>query len=104
MTIVSYFFHLAYPFILFFMREPCTASTHCSVCGAVITAQETVDAKGHTEVADEAVAATCTETGLTEGSHCSVCGEVLTAQQTVAAKGHTAVTDEAVRLPAPKPA
>ena len=37
---------------------------------------------------DEAVAATCTETGLTEGSHCDVCGETLVAQETVPAKGH----------------
>ena len=34
----------------------------------------------HTEVTDEAVAATCTATGLTEGKHCSVCGEVTVAQ------------------------
>jgi predicted nucleic acid-binding Zn ribbon protein len=39
-------------------------------------------------VTDPAVAATCTEDGLTEGSHCSVCDEVLTAQETVPATGH----------------
>ncbi|MDO5324346.1 MAG: hypothetical protein Q4G06_10020 [Clostridia bacterium] len=44
--------------------------------------------KKHSEVIDAAVAATCTETGLTEGKHCSVCNEVLVAQQTVDAKGH----------------
>ena len=43
---------------------------------------------GHKAVTDPAVAATCTESGLTEGSHCSVCGEVLTAQNPVAATGH----------------
>lgn len=39
-----------------------------------------VEATGHTPVTDKAVAATCTDKGLTEGSHCSVCGEVLTPQ------------------------
>ncbi len=73
-----------------------TEGAHCSVCGEVITAQQTVSAKGHTSVTDPAVAPTCTETGLTEGAHCSVCGEVITAQQTVSAKGHTSVTDPAV--------
>ena len=65
-----------------------TAGSHCSACGEVFTAQETVSATGHTEVTDPAVPATCTETGLTEGRHCSVCDEVLVAQETVDALGH----------------
>ncbi|MCM1438904.1 MAG: leucine-rich repeat domain-containing protein [Roseburia sp.] len=49
----------------------------------------------HTPVTDRGVAATCAESGLTDGSHCEVCGKVLVEQQTVAATGnHTAVTDE----------
>lgn len=43
----------------------------------------------HTPVTDAARAATCTETGLTEGQHCSVCGEILKQQESVPAVGHT---------------
>ncbi len=53
------------------------------------------DSKTHTEVIDAAVAATCTETGLTAGSHCSHCGKVLVAQDTTPATGHTEVIDNA---------
>ena len=37
---------------------------------------------------DDAVAATCTATGLTEGKHCTVCQKVIVKQQTVKALGH----------------
>ena len=43
---------------------------------------------GHIEVIDEAVAPTCTETGLTEGSHCLSCGKVIVAQKLVDALDH----------------
>lgn len=52
--------------------------------------------EAHKVVVDSAVAATCTESGLTEGSHCSVCGVVLVEQDTIPAKGHTIFIDEAV--------
>ena len=51
--------------------------------------QETTVAHDHVIVTDEAVAPTCTETGLTEGSHCSVCNDVLVAQEVVDALGHS---------------
>ncbi len=44
---------------------------------------------GHTEVTDQAKAATCTKDGLTEGKHCSVCGKILQEQKKVAATGHS---------------
>ena len=50
-----------------------------------------VDASGHTEVIDEAVEATCTATGLTEGKHCSECDAVLIEQEVIRATGHNYV-------------
>ena len=65
--------------------------TYCTVCGEELNRETiTVDALGHTEIVDEAIEPTCTETGLTEGKHCSVCNEVIVAQEIVAPFGHTA--------------
>lgn len=67
----------------------------CSICekhfdgnGAEIT-DLTIEATGHTEVIDAAVAPTCTENGKTEGKHCSVCHAVIEAQDDIAAMGHS---------------
>lgn len=60
-----------------------TEGSHCSACGEVFVAQETVKATGHNIVVDKPVAATYTKTGLTAGTHCSVCGKILEAQKVV---------------------
>ncbi len=58
-------------------------------CSCGKTETEEIPATGHTEVVDKAVAATCTQTGLTEGKHCSVCNAVIVKQETVAVKEHS---------------
>ena len=58
----------------------------CAGCGE--KEQVEIETLPHPEETDQAVAATCTEPGLTEGKHCSVCKEVLIAQETVNANGH----------------
>lgn len=87
-----------------------TEGSYCTVCETVFKAQEEIPAIGHdwsahdgvcsregcgqlcshegSTVTDEAVEATCTEAGKTEGSHCTVCGTVLKAQEEVLAMGH----------------
>ncbi len=72
--------------------EKGSQSKHCSRCEEKTEVTE-IAALGHTEVIDQAVAATCTEKGLTEGKHCSVCNAVLVEQTEIAALGHDYATE-----------
>ncbi len=65
-------------------------------CDCGHSKNEIIAEKGHTEVIDEAISATCTNSGLTEGKHCSVCNEVIKAQTVVDALGHI-FSEEAVK-------
>ena len=70
-----------------------TEGEHCSVCGKILKAQETVPALGHDAVTDAAVEPTCTKTGLSAGDHCARCNTVLKPQQLIPALGHDIVVD-----------
>ena len=71
-----------------------TEGSHCSVCGAVIKAQDTIKATGHkfgnwTTIKP----ATCTESG-TQIRKCETCGA--TESKSLSAKDHTEVVDKAI--------
>lgn len=59
----------------------------CDICRTITT--ETIERLQHSIVTDHQIAATCTETGVTEGSHCSVCGTVLEKQEIIPKAEHT---------------
>lgn len=69
----------------------------CIYCdySETITAEsdESLKAKGHTEVKYAAIAPTCTTDGRTEGTMCSECKKILSGLETVNALGHILVTE-----------
>jgi hypothetical protein len=69
-------------------KETGATTYPCTHCGKNTVTLEVLPSAEHTAVVDEAVAATCTTDGKTEGSHCSVCNAVIKAQETVPALGH----------------
>ena len=78
-----------------------TAGVKCSVCGETLTAQQTVDALGHTAgevVVENNVAPDCENAGSYDNvTYCKVCEVELSRETiTVDALGHTVVIDEAV--------
>ena len=73
--------------------NPGSKTEVCKVCGKTETTE--LAAKGHTEETVTGKAATCTETGLTDGIKCSVCGETVKAQEEIPALDHNMITDVA---------
>lgn len=61
----------------------------CTTCGKSIS--ENIPKTAHTEVEDKGKAATCTESGISDGKHCSVCNTVTVEQKPIAALGHKEV-------------
>ena len=71
----------------------CTEPGHtegitCSVCKAVIKAEEEIPALGHDKVTEDAKDPTCTEDGYSEYSYCRRCNVVLKERTTTPATGH----------------
>ena len=65
----------------------CTLPKTCSICGATEG-----EPNGHTEEIIAGTAATCTETGISDGKKCTVCGETTVEQTVINALGHTEET------------
>ena len=70
-----------------------TEGSHCSVCNAVIKAQTTIPATGHSYTSKVTTAATCTNVGVKTFT-CAKCSHSYT--EAIAATGHTPVADKAV--------
>ena len=79
------------------VEATCTENGYViKACGCGATTTETLAAIGHSEEIVAGKAATCTETGLTDGKKCTVCGTVTVEQTIIDAHGHTEVIDAAV--------
>lgn len=77
-------------------KEAGSETATCSVQGCGKTDTRAIAKLAHTEEVIPGKAATCTETGLTDGKKCSKCGETTVAQTVIPMKDHTEVIDNAV--------
>ncbi len=68
-------------------REGKTEGSHCSVCGAVLKAQETIPAIHEKDTVD-GYKPTCTDHGRTDKAYCRLCGKVFSSSQTISPLGH----------------
>ena len=69
----------------------------CRGCG--VTTAESIPRTGHTPETIPGKAATCEESGLTEGQKCAVCGQILVPQETTEPTGHRWDTGKMVKEP-----
>ena len=66
------------------------AGVQCATCEEWMVTSFVVPATGHTKVVVPGYAATCFETGLTDGEKCAVCDEVFIPQEEICKKEHVA--------------
>lgn len=75
------------------LKPTCTEegskSKVCTFTGCKAKVSAVIPATGHKPITDNAIASTCSRTGLTEGSHCSVCKAIIKKQNVVEKKAHT---------------
>ncbi|MCR5104268.1 MAG: leucine-rich repeat domain-containing protein [Eubacterium sp.] len=67
----------------------------CTKCGE--EKSEVIKAKGHTIIVDDAIEATCTSEGKTEGSHCSECGNIIVEQDIIPKLEHSWANGETIK-------
>ena len=69
--------------------ETCTENgTEERLCDCGEKETQQIEALGHTEVIDNAIAPTCTTAGKSEGKHCSICNTITVKQTEISATGH----------------
>ena len=72
------------------VEATCTERKYCTSCDKAVGSF----APHLNDIVSDAVAPTCTESGLTKGVKCSACGTVTTEQTVVPATGHTFIDGE----------
>ncbi len=65
-----------------------TEGKKCSVCEAIIVAQNEIEKLAHIEAIVEGTPADCDNDGITDGKKCVICGDVTMPQETIPATGH----------------
>ena len=69
-------------------QEKCETINNSSYQCSLTWTEHNYCKDSHSLIKDTEIAATCTESGLTEGFHCAICGEIIVHQEIIPATGH----------------